>query len=746
MLTKRLFAFFVLLTISSIAEVNVRDARLSPRLLNYQGYLTDDQGIPITNPSLSMTFSIYDEASAGNQKWTETQISVDVNKGVFSVLLGSVTLIPDTVFTAGTDRWLELVVGGQTLTPRTRITSVGYAYTSTYSDTAEYAKNTVADNDWTFIVSDGADTTLQMGGKWGLARSGNVMYGNADSTHVNFGVECTTGTSGQNNRYCTIAGGFRNTAGAHYSAAISGSGNTASGMYGTVSGGIANTVSGSAGAVVGGSSNTASGYLSTIGGGYQNYIAGDYSTICGGNADTITSTADYSYLFGIASKLTADSTFMVDMPHIKFGDEATGYEFPNADGTADQVLATDGSGQLTWSDQAADTDWVISDNDMYSGVSGNVGIGMTVPRYKLDINGIICGGVADTVKAVYGGVLAGYGNLAGDSLIDSSAVVAGGKDNSAIDKYTFIGGGAYNLASGRYATVAGGYRDTASGNFTTVGGGGYNTASGNRSTVCGGYENVATGFHATVGGGYQDTASSDYATVAGGLGNIASGYCATVAGGEHNTSAGDWSFTTGYMSTVSASYSYSAAFNGQTATASVQTRVGVLSKMSGSFTIDHPLDPENKILNHYFVESPGMTNIYEGEVILDASGRAAVFLPDYFDALNRTPRIQLTGIGTSDVYVVEKINGNRFVVGGKPGTEVYWMVTADRKDQPAEITRIIMPVEQPKEGELAGHSLDDDFLVSTMDQLKRMGQSGGFNFRTAAGREKYERMKEEGNR
>jgi len=51
---------------------------------------------------------------------------------------------------------------------------------------------------------------------------------------------------------------------------------------------------------------------------------------------------------------------------------------------------------------------------------------------------------------------------------------------------------------------------------------------------------------------------------------------------------------------VPAGYDNSAAFNGQTATASNQLCCGVLSKTGGSFTIDDPIDPQNKILNHYF--------------------------------------------------------------------------------------------------------------------------------------------------
>ncbi|MEO0069068.1 MAG: hypothetical protein ABIK23_08090, partial [candidate division WOR-3 bacterium] len=334
--------------------------------------------------------------------------------------------------------------------------------------------------------------------------------------------------------------------------------------------------------------------------------------------------------------------------------------------------------------------------------------------------------------------------------------VAGGYGNTASGHYTAVAGGVGNTASGTIATVAGGYADTASGYAATVGGGTFNTASGIYATVAGGAGNTASGHYTAVAGGVGNTASGMYATVGGGNGNTAGGTLATVSGGSYNTasnsyataaggygdtSAAEYSFTTNYHSVVPSSYSNSSAFNGEVATASNQTRVGVLSKASGSFTIDHPLDPYHKILNHYFIEGPEMRNIYEGSVILDASGRAEVKLPDYFSALNRNPHIQLTGVGSSDVYVAEKITGNRFVIGGKPGMEVYWQVTGERQDVSAEATRRMMPVEQEKTGELAGRMLDDDFLAGCMLQLEHEGKASGLDFRTAAGRARYERMK-----
>jgi hypothetical protein len=115
-----------------------------------------------------------------------------------------------------------------------------------------------------------------------------------------------------------------------------------------------------------------------------------------------------------------------------------------------------------------------------------------------------------------------------------------------------------------------------------------------------------------------------------------------------------------------------------------------LSKAAGAFKIDHPLDPENKTLSHSFVESPEMMNIYNGIVTLGKDGAAEVTLPDWFEALNRDFRYQLTCIGGfSPVYVAERVNGNRFrIAGGQAGMEVSWQLTGVRKDAYAEKHRI----------------------------------------------------------
>jgi hypothetical protein len=114
------------------------------------------------------------------------------------------------------------------------------------------------------------------------------------------------------------------------------------------------------------------------------------------------------------------------------------------------------------------------------------------------------------------------------------------------------------------------------------------------------------------------------------------------------------------------------------------------------FRIDHPLDPENKHLYHYCLESPEVLNVYRGTVVLGADGRAWVQLPDYFAEINRDFHYQLTCVGGfAPVYVAEEIAENRFqIAGGAEGLKVCWMVTGVRDD--AYVRQHGAPVELEK--------------------------------------------------
>jgi hypothetical protein len=125
---------------------------------------------------------------------------------------------------------------------------------------------------------------------------------------------------------------------------------------------------------------------------------------------------------------------------------------------------------------------------------------------------------------------------------------------------------------------------------------------------------------------------------------------------------------------------------------------GWMQKGGGTFKIDHPLDPENKYLYHSFVESPDMMNIYNGNVILDDYGEAVVELPDWFEALNRDFRYQLTCIGGfAQVFIAEEISDNRFKIGGgDPGMKVSWQVTGIRQDPYANAHRVTVEEDKPE--------------------------------------------------
>jgi trimeric autotransporter adhesin len=114
---------------------------------------------------------------------------------------------------------------------------------------------------------------------------------------------------------------------------------------------------------------------------------------------------------------------------------------------------------------------------------------------------------------------------------------------------------------------------------------------------------------------------------------------------------------------------------------------GKLQVTSGMkmFHIDHPLDPENKYLNHAAIESSEVLNVYSGNIITNADGEAVVTLPDWFEALNQDFRYQLTVLGTfAQAIVADEIKNNRFAIKtNAANVKVSWQVTGVRSDPTA---------------------------------------------------------------
>ncbi len=189
-----LFAFLWALE-NKVEKVALLGEDAIPQRINYQGYLTDNAGNPITNPSLSMTFRIYDAQSGGNQLWSQDQ-TVAVENGLFNLVLGP---IPEDVFTPGAQRWLELVIGGTPLSPRTEITAVGFSYKTIDADKLEGETKSQLDARWvnenqpnaisTAMIQNNAVTTAKIA-------DANVTLAKIDPSGSNSGqVLTSTGSS-----------------------------------------------------------------------------------------------------------------------------------------------------------------------------------------------------------------------------------------------------------------------------------------------------------------------------------------------------------------------------------------------------------------------------------------------------------------------------------------------------------------------------------------------------------------------
>jgi len=117
----------LLLTILVLALATAPAVAQIPRLMNYQGVLTDDVGVVVSDGTYSMTFRIYDVPSGGSPLWEET-FDVIVSKGIFNTILGYTTPI-DLSFDE--PLYLGLAVeGGAELSPRRLFVTNAHAFSA----------------------------------------------------------------------------------------------------------------------------------------------------------------------------------------------------------------------------------------------------------------------------------------------------------------------------------------------------------------------------------------------------------------------------------------------------------------------------------------------------------------------------------------------------------------------------------------------------------------------------------------
>lgn len=139
--------------------------------------------------------------------------------------------------------------------------------------------------------------------------------------------------------------------------------------------------------------------------------------------------------------------------------------------------------------------------------------------------------------------------------------------------------------------------------------------------------------------------------------------------------------------------------------------LGGVSKGSGTFVIDHPLDPKNKLLYHSFVESPDVKNIYDGIAELNGKGEATIELPGYFLALNKDFRYLATAMKEPmpELHLKKEVKRKWWIfgkpifklTGGAPNGRVSWQITGIRKDRLIEDNPVEVEVEKGQ-GQLVG--------------------------------------------
>ncbi|HRS38604.1 MAG: hypothetical protein ACO1G7_08735 [Bacteroidota bacterium] len=382
-----------------------------------------------------------------------------------------------------------------------------------------------------------------------------------------------------------------------------------------------------------------------------------------------------------------------------------------------------------------DNHWVQNGPNLYNEPLGKVGIGTSTPLYKLHVE-------SDNSSSLTGVVHAQATHPTGSNL-DVSAFYG----ISDVDDYFGLGGTFYGGWKGVYGSVSPSGTGTYYGvNGSVYGGSGYNYGVYGESDQVGVYGDASgngNGLTWIYGPSYDETAGLyGYASLNNNTNGISYGVVGESFGSSSNNNAGVFGYAANATGTSPRNWGVYGLSKDAVSAAGVlgvadgsgnsghgvegdalsgSNQIGVFGYAAGTtgsdyagyflgqlyattassgikaFKIDHPLDPENKYLFHSSVESDEMLNQYSGNVTTDGQGLATVQLPDYFEALNKDIRYQLTVIGQfAQAIVQEEVSGNRFSIRtDKPNVRVSWLVMGIRKDPLANQYRIQPVVDKP---------------------------------------------------
>jgi hypothetical protein len=650
--------------------------------MSYQGRLASDVDSTGGTQSRSMTFSFYTSSSAGAANrsaasiWEETHPSVDIGTdGTFQVQLGSI--VEYDIGDAQHDSlWLEIEVDGEVLLPRIQVSAVPWAFRSFDNQGNEggFWRDTgdaIHPADTTKKVGIGLSNPAEMLDVAGnIHASGALISGNSITVD---GIPNTiTSTSGKisfDDEDLETTGILRLgdatlIPSSEHQLDVWAKGKTAARFQ---SGDGPNSFYG--------------GLAALYGVGHEDHDGGSFSAGGSGMALGAFNWGGTGY----AAKFGGDGLGV----HIGGDLEVTETLKLPSGATDGHVLTSDASGNASWQSPGGGgggaNGWVDDGTAVrLETTTDNVGIGTSTPSSKLYVVGEVGGDNSGT---------------------SSSTILALGVTANNFGSGRSVGGNFYGLGSGEGIHM--GLKSHAGGS-TADNRGIWASASANSGSAYGvfGFGEIVSDGSGTAHGAYCNSynfGTGDcrgvYAYAQASSGDAFGAKLAAVRFGGAGSNYGVFASasTSGgvnygvYGTASSGTTNWAGYFSGNVHV------TGTLSKGAGSFKIDHPLDPENKYLSHSFVESPDMMNVYNGNITTDAVGQANIELPEYFSALNKDFRYQLTVIGQfAQAIISNEITGNQFsILTDKPNVKVSWQVTGVRKDAFAEANRIQVEVAKP---------------------------------------------------
>jgi len=716
---------FLALVFSAAAQTSPANSGASsvsaqvPRLIRFSGVAKDETGKPVPGV-LGITFALYRDEQGGAPLWIETQNVQADAAGHYTVLLGSATQdgVPLSLFSSAEVHWIGTQISGHSEQTRVLLLSVPYALKAADAETlgGMPASSFVQVNPAEAIGSSGKTMTPASSSSTknaltpALTGTGTTDYIPLWTTSTNLGNSTLFETGGNVGVNTKTPGAKLDTVGTVIAVRGTTSGATGTGVFGQatsttgvnfgVQGKSASTAAGSAG--VSGTASAATGQVDGVYGstsstsqgaaGVKGFAGGATGVVSGVGGSTNSASNFAAGVSGLENATTGQN-FGVQGAAFSTTNGAAGV-IGSEEATTGVVYGVSGGTSSTTSGAAAVNGYEGAATGQVFGVSGGTN---SATNFAAGVSGsanATTGQVYGVVGVSHSATNGAAGVIGSDSATTGQVYGVFGYTNSATTAATGVVGNA-NATTGQVTGVSGN-------SASTSGTGVFGSATATTGATFGVFGQTASpSGHGT--SGYASATSGPAIGVVG-LTNSPAGAGASFTNLGGGTSAVIIASGAGYANVFTLDASGNLSIKGK------------LTKGSGSFKIDHPLDPANKYLSHSFIESPDMMNVYNGNITTDKHGLATVVLPNYFEALNRDFRYQLTVIGQfAQAIVKQEIQNNRFTIRtSRPLVKVSWQVTGIRHDAYADAYRI--PVEEEKPRQEQGHFLHPELFGASQQQ------------------------------